>query len=259
MPRPEKPKKNKFEGENIEVADTPMYRSYGKAKKVYPWLEKLKDFLLRGLALYYLLFFAAIGALILFVMIVFSDILAFFIALIAGISALIILTAIPRKRLSFLRRLKKLCKKHNYTLTFNRRFFACLSFEKEAKADFILNTGSHVYYVKFATATKRNSEFIFFSSTEMLYRKLRLNNKITLIFDLKPKTKKIDIRFPKEAFEENATAVILLNPVPHDIHVKERDGSTSATGDGENRFGYTVHSGTGFISAIARNENSHSQ
>ena len=89
---------------------------------------------------------------------------------------------------------------------------------------------------------------------EMLYRKLRLNNKFTVAFDLQPKIKKLTINFPEEAFSENSTAVILLNPVPRDISIKDPDGTTTATGDGEDRFGYKIFGGSGFLDSIERLE-----
>ncbi len=246
---------NRFTEVDIEERDVPMHRAYGKTRKVYPRLEKLKENVLRGILLYFLLYVAFIALLILYVMLACSDVMSFCIVTPITVALLIILTRTPRKRIRFLRKLKKFCKKNNYTLTFNRRFFACFLWEKDAKADFTLKTRTHIYFVKFATAAKRNSDIIFLSKTEMLYRKLRLNNKFTVAFNLQPKVKKLTVSFPDEAYEENATAVILLNPVPRDIAIKDKDGSTVATGDGEDRFGYSIYGGTGFLEAVTRNEN----
>ena len=246
---------NRFTEVDIEEIDVPMYRSYGKTRKVYPRLEKLKEFIVRGILVYFLFYIALIGVLISYVILAFSDILTFIIAVPLGIAAVVALTRTMRKRLKFLRKLKKLCKNNKYSIIFNRRFFASFLWDKTNGVDFTLKTGTHIYLVKFATASKRNSDIIFLSTNEMLYRKLRLNNKITVAFDLKPKITRLPINFPNPDLTENTTNVILLNPVPRDISIKDKDGSTIATGDGENRFGYTVHSGTGFISAVERNEN----
>ncbi len=246
---------NRFTEVDIEERDVPMHRAYGKTRKYHPRLERLKENILRGILLYFLFYVALIGVLVLYVMLAFSDVMAFLVATPITVALLLILTRTPRKRMKFLRKLKRFCKKNQYTLTFNRRFFACFLWEKDAKADFTLKTRTHTYYVKFATAAKRNSDFIFISKTEMLYRKLRLNNKFTVAFNLQPKIKKLTVSFPEEAYGENATAVILLNPVPRDIAIKDKDGSTVATGDGENRFGYLIYGGTGFLEAVTRNEN----
>ena len=245
---------NRFTQVDIEETDVPMYRSYGKTRKIHPTLEKLKVTLLRGILLYFLVYIALIGALIVYVILLFSDVLAFFIVTPVTIALLLILTRTARKRRAFLSKLKRFCKRNNYTLTFNRRFFESFSWDKTNGTDFTLKTPNHLYYVKFATASKRNSDIIFLSKTEMLYRKLRLNNKFTVAFDLQPKIKKLTISFPEEAFSENSTAVILLNPVPRDISIKDPDGTTTATGDGEDRFGYIIFGGSGFLDSIERLE-----
>ena len=246
---------NRFIEVDIEERDVPMHRAYGKTRKFNPRLEKLKENVLRGVLLCFLFYMSLIGVLILYVILAFSDVMAFCIATPVTVALLLILTRTPRKRMKFLRNLKSFCKKNQYTLTFNRRFFTSFLWENDAKADFTLKTRTHTYFVKFATAAKRNSDFIFLSKSEILYRKLRLNNKFTVAFNLQPKIKKLTVSFPAEAYEENATAVILLNPVPRDITIKDKDGSTTATGDGENRFGYSIYGGTGFLDAVARNEN----
>ena len=246
---------NRFTEVDIEERDVPMYRSYGKSKKIYPKLEKIKETILRGILLYFLIYIALIGLFILYVILAFSDVMSFFIIFPVSIAAIVILTRTLRKRMSFMRKLKKFCKRNKYAITFNRRFFALFSWENEAKVDFTLKTPTHTYYVKIATAARRNSDIIFLSPNEMIYRKLRLNNKITVAFDLQPKITKLPISFPKEAFDDWSSAIILLNPVPRDTYVKDKDGATIATGNGENRFGYSIHSGTAFLEAVARNEN----
>lgn len=261
MPRIEpklKHEKNKrsngFVQVDVEEFDMPMYRSYGKTRKIYPRLEKLKENIWRGVLIYFLLCIALVGALILYVMIAFSDMLAFLITLAVSVIALIICTRVLRKRLTFLRKLKKSCKIKGYELEFKRRFFASFLWEKKSGVDFVLKTGNRTYYVKIATATKRNSDMIFLSRSEMLYRKLRLQNKLTVAFDLKPKVTRMGIDFPEESEIEDAVRVVLLNPVPRDIYIKDRDGATVATGNGEDRFGYLICGGSGFIDAVDRRE-----
>ena len=56
MPKKEKKiKKNKYEGENIEEWDTPMYRSYGRVKKINPRFEKFKEKVCQGILIWFLL------------------------------------------------------------------------------------------------------------------------------------------------------------------------------------------------------------
>ena len=250
---------NRFTEVDIEERDVPMYRSYGKTRREYPRLEKLKETLLRGILLYLLIYLALIAALIVYVILTFSDVMAFFLVTPVSIALILILTRTARKRIKFLRKLKKFCKRNGYTLSFHRRFLEAFFWDKTCGTDFTLKTQTHTYHVKFATAGKRNSDMIFMSRSEILYRKLRLNNKITVAFNLQPKLKTLSVSFPEEAFFEGASAVILLNPVPRDISIKDADGSTVATGDGEDRFGYRIFGGSGFIESVEQEERKRAQ
>lgn len=255
MPKKEKKiKKNKYEGENIEEWDTPMYRSYGRVKKINPRFEKFKETVCQGILIWFLLWIGIIFCLILYAMIAYSDVLAFLISLIVGIIVTITVSRAPRKRIAFIRKLKRACRKNGWEYYANRRFFASFLWNEREEEDFSVRTRTHTYLVKYATAKKRYSDMIFLSKNKMIYRKLRLNNKFTVAFDLKPKVTEMNVRFPQTDDGGYTVKAILINPVPRDIFKKDSDGSIVATGSGEKLFGYTVFSGSGFISTLERED-----
>ena len=255
MPKKEKKiKKNKYEGENIEEWDTPMYRSYGKVKKIYPKFERFKEMVCQGILIWFLLWIGFVFCLILYKMIAYSDVLAFLIALVVVIIVLIPETLVQRKRIAFIRKLKKACKKNGWEYRTKRRFFASFLWNGREEEDFSVRTRTHIYLVKYATAKRRYSDMIFLSKSKMVYRKLRLNNKFTAAFDLKPKVTEMNVRFPQTFDDGYTVRAILINPVPRDIFKKDSDGSIVATGSGEKLFGYTVFSGSGFIATLERED-----
>ncbi len=245
---------------DVEEYDTPMYRAYGVHKKLRLWLINLNNFL--AVLLFFLLFVIPLGSVVGIVVFMifkyasayaFAAGLAFFICAVAVISFYIVAFRIPRKRAAFFRKLKRACKKNNYKLIFKRSFFQSLFWTNDDKLDFIVKAGEWTYYVKLFGAQNRKSDVTFSQSGELIYRKLRLKNSVTVILNLKPKIKTKKIIFPSVPEDKKAVKVILLNPVPTEIYKKKINGDTVMSGNCDEVFGYTVYTGTGFIEGMMRN------
>ena len=160
-----------------------------------------------------------------------------------------------RKRLKLSRDIKKLCKKNKYKLVQNRKFFN--SFKWNTKEhDFVLYTGKYVYYVHYLTLRKYNANLVFESKGEISYTMLPLKNIFSLIFNLKPVKKTYHVEFPPlpDMDSKKVVRVVLVNPVCSDMYEKDKDGGLVSTGNGMEKYGYTVYTGSGFIDSIERNE-----
>lgn len=249
------------EGSTPEVevisGEFPLYRTYGVTKRYRPGMEKVKNLLSKSIVLYLILFQLLVIAVAGFAFWMYSG------ALIGTVITVIIFsifftinTRIPRARLKFRRKLKKLCKEKNFRLEFKRGFWSSLTWADKGELDFILKAGRWVYYVRYATATKYLSTMSFLSKTELTYTKHPRDNKFTLIFDFKDKKKTMQISFPKgiDPNDKYSVKAILINPVPMNIvRSGGMSGGTEPTGTGEKIFDYTIFNGVGFLETIVRN------
>ncbi len=57
-------------------------------------------------------------------------------------------------------------------------------------------------------------------------------------------------RIAKE--QKKTYRAVILNPVPHSMYIKNRDGETVASGSGEGQFGYIIFTGSGFLESVQR-------
>ena len=239
-----------------ETGEVPLYRSYGTKKKVNPFIIAVN--LTMGRALSILLFFfefviIAINAVVFFF---YGGVLVSTLITVTISSVLIsIHTRVRRRRFEFVRKLKKLCKKNGYRLSQKKSFSKSLRWSNDAELDFVLTAGRYTYYVKYATPTKPLSSLTFLSKSEIRYTKHARRNVYTLIFDFKDKSKNLKINFPSYIDEKNKynKKIILINPKPRDIFVKNEGGAIVPTGSGESIYGYTIFTGTGFLDAVKRN------
>ena len=245
-----------IEIEEIETEDVPLYRSYGVTKKVNPIKQFFAMFFLRGLTVFLMTSEFAILALVTYAFAVYSGVLIATIMFVIAFSIFFFHnTKLQRKRLSFLRKLKKTAKKNGIELEFRRGFLKSLVWSGKDDVDFVAKAGKWTYYVKFATTKRFLSSFLFVSNNEMKYIKLARRGNLAVIFNSKNKIKTWKIEFPSEINEGDKYSVktILINPAVMDIERKSPDGATVPTGSGEKLFGYTIYTGSGFIETLKRN------
>ena len=233
-------------------------RAYGKKRKEIHIVETLKLNFFRLIAIVFLYALLSIPAVGLFAFLTYGNVLVSFLFwVIFSLVALHIAFKPIRKRLSFIRKLKKLCKKNNYKLKVDQNFIDALFWSPD-KIDFSLNTGRHTYFVHYLTVRKYRSSVTFCDKHNFYRTKYPPPNVFTIIFGWKPKTKNYTVSFPEPytiGAHKNVNAIV-VNPVCRDLYVKNRDGVTEPTGSGAECFGYTVFTGSGFLETIVRNEES---
>ena len=242
--------------QGIETEDVPLYRSYGVTRKVNPVKQFLAMLALRGLTIFVMASEFAILIIVTVMFAIYSGVLISTVMFIIAFSILFFHnTKLQRKRLSFLRKLKKTAKNEGIKIEFKRGFFKSLMWSNEPEIDFVAKAGKWTYYVKFATTKRFLSSFLFVSKDEMKYIKLARRGNLAIIFNSKNKIKSLRIAFPAEIDENDKYSVktILVNPAVMNIERKSSDGATIPTGSGEKLFGYTIYTGSGFIETLKRN------
>ena len=242
--------------ERVQTEDVPIYRSYGVTKKVNPIARKIRDLIAKILVVGLLVGELSIIFIVTFMLAFYTDLLvatALFLVLftIFFLNA----TKLLRRRLKFLRKLKRVCKQNGYELEFKRNFFKSLSWAEDNAIDFVVKAGKYTYYVKLATSKRFLSSFTFISKNQMKYTKIARHNRFTIILDFKDKSYMMPIEFPAGIDENDKYSVkaILINPAVMNIEKKGNDGVIIPTGSGEKLFGYTIYTGTGFVESIKRN------
>lgn len=232
------------------------YRSYGKTKKEYAFMEHLKLFLARGVVVIMMISMLSILAAGSLTFLIYGNVLVSAVVMFVMILVFFVKFSKPiRRRLKFQKKLKKLCREKRYKLTFEQSFIDSLFWSSE-RLDFTLNTGTHLYLVHYLTLPKYNASLTFMDGENFVYTKHRLRNPFTLIFDLKDKHKNYSVKFPEkyELDRKKTVRALVVNPVCRDIFRKNESGVIEATGSGGDIFGLSVFTGSGFIESIRRNE-----
>lgn len=235
--------------------ETPSYRAYGVKRRVRPLTEKLMTYLLRGLVIFVLGIFG------LFILLGMGSLLAFTKELLVKLIVWILLAGVIaffstrtiRKRLKFTRKLKKLCKKHGFSLKYEQNFFQSLVWSPD-RQDFVLKTKDRIYYVRYLTIRKYRSTLFLEKEDELRLVKYPLKNVITVVFDRQPKVKTYPLKFqvPAPLFDMPTVKALVINPVCQDIKYKHPNGGYETTGSGGAHFGFTVYTGSGFLEALTR-------
>ena len=238
-----------------ETGEVPLYRSYGVKKKVNRGVIFANVVLTKVLFVLLVAFEFSVIAICSFVMFVYGGALA---------STLVALTfcwiffnkytKVSRRRLGFLRKLKKFCKQNGCKIEKNRSFFAAQKWNARAEADLILRAGDKTYYVKYVTPKRPLSSITLLSKSEIRYTLHARKNVFSLMLGFKDKSRILTIRFPDgiDERDKRQEKILLVNPKPRDIFVKNHDGATVPTGSGERIYGYTLYTGTGFLDALKR-------
>ena len=242
--------------EKIETEDVPLYRSYGVTKEVNPVKCFFGTLIMRALTILLIGSELAILTCGTVAVAVYGGVLiATLMFTIAFTVFFLHNTKLQRKRLSFLRKLKKTARINGIELEFRRGFFKSLTWAQNDEIDFVARAGKWTYYVKFATTKRFLTSFLFLSKDEMKRIKIARRGNFATIFGAKNKVKIFKIVFPANIDEKDKYSVktILINPAVMNIERKTSDGGTVPTGSGEKMFGYTIYTGVGFIETLKRN------
>ena len=233
-------------------------RAYGVTKKEFVILEWVKLSVYRIIGALFCLAMFSIVALGTIAFIVCGNIMISFLIVVGFAIVFFCTVSKPiRKRARFVAKMKRLCKKKNYKLKLEQGFFDALVWSPD-RIDFSLNTGKYTYLVHYLTVRKYRSAVTFCDKHSFYRTKFPPPNVFTIIFGFKPKTKHFKVSFPESytiGTHKNINAII-VNPVCRDLYMKNKEGVTEPTGSGASGFGYTVYTGSGFLEAIVRNEES---
>ena len=237
----------------IHEEETPMYRAYGVTKKVYPAAEKIKKILLTvattfiiGLPVGVLLF----GLFLIAVVTEFGKVLF---AAVILVPLLFIPVRVGIKRYRFVRRLKRFCRSRGFSLKFERNFFASFFYSK-SKYDFAVVAGKKTWFCKYLTSPTRDRLVEFDSPERITLFKGLTQSRIKMAYGINsPRRKEKEFSFCRsEKMGEGAELAVILNPAPRMTDVKTSLGTTEPTGTGAKIFGYTIFTGSGFISTLDR-------
>ena len=191
-----------------------------------------------------------------FSLLMYADRLVATVFLIIVLSVLLfVFTRTLRKRHKLMRKIKKLCKEERYRIKPCRKLFRSFKWSNK-EPDLILETGYYAYYVHFLTIGKYNSTLTFRNADYIEKVSYPLENKFTIIFEFKPKKTQLPTSFSPlpEGTSKKYIRAVVVNPVCREMYECDRDGELLATGNGMEKFGYTVYTGSGFIESIRRNE-----
>lgn len=244
--------RNKIERSDIEPIE--LHRSYGVTKKE-TWITHLNGVLASVLAVILIVMLSAVWILGIVLLIGMMGYLGIFLAMVA---CAVLIYLIPmrklRKRVRFLFRLRRTCKKYGFKLTFKRNFFSGLRFNKRG-LDFTVDTGKKIWCVRFFTTPKYLSHITFVDKKSIQIKTGIIKSRLGFVLGLnKSKVKSVEYTFDDciEADTKKVERAILLNPVPHDIFKKDYDGAIIPIGTGERIHGYTIFSGSGFLENLRR-------
>ena len=166
-----------------------------------------------------------------------------------------IITKPLRKRIVFLFKLRRMCLKNGFVYRAERGFIKSFFWSPD-KLDFILKTKTHVYNVHYLTMRKYRCILTFLDENTFESRTRPLKNRFTLIFDVKPKTKRYKVTFPEHSSYSvmKNVNVILVNPTCCEFNTLNKNDSLEPTGNGAECYGYNLFTGSGFIRSVLRNE-----
>ena len=240
------------EDESEEVS---LHRSYGQTKRVYPLWERIKLTFFQGLTLWLVLpwVFVILTSYIAFMYFYPEMWFKILVSIVLWGLVLFRLTRTLRKRSKFTRKLKRICKKKGIRIHYEQNFFQSLIWSPD-KQDFVVEAKDVAYYVRYLTVNKYRSTL--FLESENLLRLVKTPSRGLLrIFSTKAKSKKypFDFQIP-ERYGRKTKKVLIVNPVCAEMKVKSPNGGYETTGDGGVQFGFTVHTGTGFLNELAREE-----
>ena len=269
--------KKRVIAEYSELNQTELHRSYG-VKKKEGFFAHLNDALATVLLLVFYFWSFVIIAIGITAVVTMLGTIGIVLAAVAA-AALVyrIGFRVTRKRRSFLRRLRRCCRKNKYKLKVHRGYFKAIKFNTEG-IDFTVDTGRELWSVRFLTYRKYNIDMIFENAQTLIIKTNPVRMKASIMhhesdmpfmgafvarmnlagmipsFLKRKKVLNFDYSFTEleELEGRECKRALIINPLPHTIKKKEEDGATYETGTGEKMWGYTIYSGSGFITELNR-------
>ncbi len=225
------------------------YRNYSPTKYPY-FLLVLLDIILTFLTVVFLLFQLSVPALVIFSFCCWSDLLTKTVIFCICITLLLSkLLRAPIKRIGFILKLKRICKKGRYSLEFKNISPKTL-FSFSNQVDIKLKTDNKTYELMFMPSIKRLTILIFekYGEVRIVTGFLRNRIKDALGLTMREKCKKYGFNGSKDSEK-----ILLLNPVPFEIYSLDLyQKKLIPSGSGDKIFEYTLHTGSSFIREIEK-------
>ena len=121
--------------------------------------------------------------------------------------------------------------------------------------DFTVDSLKKRWCVRFFTPKKYLSHITFVDKSTVEIKTNIIKSRLKLSFGLnEPKTNLIQYSYGDDVSVGNkkVAKALIINPVPHDVFKRDKDGATIPIGTGEYLYGYTMFSGSGFLEALQR-------
>ena len=232
----------------------PLYRSYGKTKNesIFAAINEMLVTVISFAFLGICLAFIVIG--IVFFIYALQKIGVIIVCFSALLFTYFVILRSFRKRVSFLMKLKRKCRKFGYKIEKKRGILQGLRLNREG-FDLIVNSRDMKWYVRFFTPRRHASHITILDKNTIEVKTNLYSNTWKILLKLnKVKVKRYDYSYDDEIYSSGikTTKVLLVNPVPHDMFKKDRDGAVIPIGTGEKLYDYTIFSGSGFINELQR-------
>ncbi len=237
-----------------DIGQVPLHRSYG-VKKREGFFTHLNNTIAMVMAICLIIFLSIIwimGIIMLIALLGHTGILLLAVA--ALLFVYLKLCRTLRKRLKFIFKLKRTCKRLGLKLQFKRGVLKGMKLNDRG-LDFIVDSPKKRWCVRFYTPKKYLSHLTFIDKNTVEIKTNITKSRLKLVLGLEdPKTSRIPYSFTDEVSSgsKRVAKALILNPVPHDVFKKDADGATIPIGTGEQLYGYTMFSGSGFLDALHR-------
>ncbi len=236
------------------IGQVPLHRSYG-VKKREGFFVHLNNLLAAVLALCLI---ALLGFIWIMGIVMLVTLLGHIGIALAALSVLLFiyfkLCRKIRRRIKFIFKLKKTCKRLGLKLQFKRGLFRGLKLNGEG-LDLIVDSPKKRWCVRFFTPKKHLSHVTFIDKNTVEIKINITKSRLKFVLGLnEPKTRRIKYSYDDAVSVGNkkVAKALVLNPVPHDVFKKDKDGAIIPIGTGEYLYGYTMLSGSGFIETLQR-------
>ncbi len=236
----------------IEEHDVPMYRSYGKHRVYRPWVEALINIFIKSVTLFIVVPFYAISVIIVLAMIYYMQIYPFLSLIVVPILLYIVIMLyirglrVPRSRMRYFTKLKRVCRKNGYKLEIKRNALRSLFGAKNENFDLKITVGDLTFNVKFLSASRKLSEMIFYCDGRVEYRSTEQKRGLSNMLGLRYRNWTRQMSSPKNGGERVVNAIV-TNPAPKKLYKGVYGGERLLYTDNETIFGYKVFTSDGFI------------
>ena len=237
-----------------DIGQVPLHRSYG-VKKREGFFTHLNDTIAVAMAVCLIILLSIIWIMgIVMLVVLLGSIGILLISVAALLFVYLKLCRTLRKRLKFIFKLKRTCKRLGLKLQFKRGVLKGMKLNSQG-LDFIVDSPKKRWCVRFYTPKKYLSHLTFIDKNTVEIKTNITKSRLKFVLGLEePKTRRIPYSFAEEVASgsKKVAKALILNPVPHDVFKKDTDGATIPIGTGEYLYGYTMFSGSGFLEALHR-------